>query len=193
MFRMTSQIIKEIILKKFALLLLLSLAIPAISPAMATPITKDAANAYFQNCQAQPAQGLSPKSKEFLCACTAAKMMESMSVEDVKAMSQQNQTGRNAMNNMLINVYAPCMGAPAKDHYYNTCISNPQTKLLGRNPQRLCGCMSDEVSTYLATNGPKVFRDLLSRNPNMVDPMTALTNDTKFQQFAQSKLMGCVR
>lgn len=159
---------------------------------MATPITKDVANSYFQNCKAQPSQGMSDASQEFLCACTAAKMMESMSVEDVKAMSQQNQSGRNAMNNMLINVYAPCMSAPAKEFHYQACIENPQTKLLGRNPQALCGCMAEEVASYLTTNGPQIFREILSRDPNIVDPMSALMNDTKFQQYAQGKLMGCV-
>lgn len=160
--------------------------------ASATPITKDAANAYYEQCNAQPAQGITQKSKEYLCACTAAKMMENMTVEDVQTMAQQSQAGRDAMNNMLINVYAPCMNYPAKDHYYNTCMSNPKTKALSSNPQGLCNCMADQVANYLGTNGPEVFRDILNRNPNVVDPMTALTNDSKFQQFAQSRLLGCV-
>jgi len=108
----------------------------------ATPITKDAANAYYEQCNSQPAQGITQKSKEYLCACTAAKMMQSMQVEDVQAMAQQNQAGRDAMNNMLINVYAPCMNYPAKDHYYNNCITDPKTKTLSRNPQGLCNCMA---------------------------------------------------
>lgn len=162
------------------------------SGSFATPITKDAANAYYEQCNSQPAQGITQKSKEYLCACTAAKMMESMQVEDVQAMAQQSQAGRDAMNNMLINVYAPCMNYPAKDHYYNNCITDPKTKTLSRNPQGLCNCMADQVANYLGSSGPDIFRDILSRNPNITDPMTALTNDSKFQQFARSKLLGCV-
>lgn len=172
-------------------LLIAGLLISAL-PAFATPVTKDAANAYYLNCTSQSAQGLSEESKEYLCACTAAKMMENLSIEDVKMMGQQNQSGRNAMNKMIINVYAPCMNYPARDHYYNTCISNPKTRILGGNPQGLCGCMADEVATYLSTSGPQIFREILNRTPNITDPMSALTSDPKFERFAQSKLLGCV-
>lgn len=160
--------------------------------AMATPITKDAANAYFLNCKTQPSQGLSVSSQEYMCACTAAKMMKHLTLEDVRAMPQPNETGRAATNKMLIHVYAPCMNYPAKDHYYNTCMSNPKTKTLTGKPERLCNCMSDKVAGYLGENGSKVFSEILSRDPNITDPMTALTNDNEFQKFAQSKLLGCV-
>ncbi len=162
------------------------------SLAFATPITKDAANAYYENCNAQPGQGLSNQSKEYLCACTAAKMMENMTVEDVKAMAAQNEQGRKAMNYMLVKVYAPCMNYPAKDHYYNTCIANPKTKILGGNPQAICTCMSDKIANYLANDGQKIFSDILRRNPNITDPMHALTSDKHFESFAQSKLIGCI-
>lgn len=180
---------------RFAVLAILGFLvsiIPIYNQAQATPITKDAANAYYENCNAQASQGLSTQSKEYLCACTAAKMMERMSVEDVKAMSQQNEQGRKAMNYMLVKVYAPCMNYPAKDHYYNTCMANPKTKALSRNPRGLCNCMANKVSAYLGTNGSKVFEGILSRNPNITDPMTALTEDPQFTQYAQSQLLSCI-
>lgn len=161
--------------------------------AHATPITKDAATAFYENCKSQPTpQGLTAKGQRYMCACNAAKMVNTMTVEDVKAMAQQDQTGRNATNKMIINVYAPCMGYPAKDHYYNNCITNPQTQSLTKNPQALCECMSSQVANYLEQNGSQVFREILSQNPNLTDPMTALTNDSKFQKYAQSRLIGCV-
>ena len=75
-------------------------------------------------------------------------------------MAQQDQAGRNATNKMIINVYAPCMGYPAKDHYYNNCITNPQTQSLTKNPQALCECMSSQVANYLEQNGSQVFREI---------------------------------
>ncbi|HPF79122.1 MAG TPA: hypothetical protein PLF01_07515 [Alphaproteobacteria bacterium] len=176
---------------RFAFLTILGCFI-SIFPAQATPITKDAANAYYQNCLAQPADGLTQKSKEMLCACTAAKMMERMNVEDIQAMAQQNEDGRKAMNYMIVKVYAPCMSFPAKDHYYNNCITNPQTKALSRNPQGLCNCMATKVANYLGENGSQVFEDILRRNPTMTDPMTALTEDQNFKNYAQTQLMSCV-
>lgn len=175
---------------RIALLTILGCLI-SILPAMATPITKDAANAYYQNCVAQDSQGLTNQSKEYLCACTAAKMLEKMTVEDVQAMAQQDENGRRAMNYMLVKVYAPCMNYPAKDHYYNNCITNPQTKSLTNNPHKLCNCMADKVAAYLGTNGSEVFEGILQRNPNITDPMTALTEDKNFQIYAQNQIAAC--
>lgn len=166
--------------------------IPHDSQAQGSPITKDAANAYYENCKAQPAQGLSEKNREYLCACTAAKMMERMTVEDVQAMARQDENGRKAMNYMLVKVYAPCMNYPAKDHYYNTCMANPKTKSLSRDPNSLCNCMADKVANYLGANGSDVFEGILARNPNITDPMTALTEDHNFKVYAQKQLISCV-
>ncbi len=160
--------------------------------AQATSISKDMANSYYSNCVSKDAPGISTKSKEFMCACTAAKMMDNMSVEDVQAMAQQNQAGRNATNKMLIDVYAPCIEFPAYDYYYNNCITDPKTQTMTSNPQRTCSCLADQVAGYLQQNGQSVFRDILMRSPNLTDPMSALANDSRFRQFAQTKLVGCV-
>ena len=173
-------------------LLLACFALIATS-AHATPITKDMANNYYGSCMAKTTEGMSAESQKLLCACTAANMMNNMSVEDVKAMAQQDQNGRNATNKMVVDVYAPCIEYPAKEYYYNTCISNPQTAQMSKNPQGLCTCLGNEMASYLKANSRAVFQDLLMRNPAMVDPMSALTSDPKFQQFAQNKLLGCVR
>lgn len=163
------------------------------APAFATPVSKDAANAYYQNCKSQSAEGMSRKSQDFMCACTAAKMMDHMSVEDVKMMGQQNESGRKATNKMIIQVYAPCIEYPARDHYYNNCISDPKTKTMTSSPKAMCSCMAGEIADHLKNNAQTVFREILTRNPNITDPMGALTSDPEFQQFARRKLLGCVR
>jgi len=174
-------------------LLLMGLALLMSGPAYATTITKDMANAYFQDCASKPAQGMSADNHKLMCACTAAKMMESMSVEDIKGMSVGDQNSRYILNRMIVDVYAPCIDFPAREHYYNTCISNPDTLKMTRNPQKVCGCLGDEMASYLKANSQNVFRDILSRNPNAQDPMSALTSDENFQGFAQKKLVGCLR
>lgn len=171
----------------FALLLTFTL------PAYATPVSKDMANAYYQNCMAKQDPSFSQESQGFLCACTAAKMMDNLSIEDMQMMGRQDQSGRDALNKMIINVYAPCMEHPAREYHYNQCISNPQTAQLSGNPQALCGCMADQIAAHLRTNAQDVFTGILARNPNITDPMQALYDDPEFQQFARSKLLGCVR
>lgn len=175
------------------ILMALALLVFCVTPAHATPVTKEMANSYFGNCLQQPSPGMSDQTKQYMCSCTAAKMMESMTVEDIKTMAQQSAAGRAATNKMVINVYAPCIEYPARDHYYSTCMTNPQTKTMTSNVQGLCTCLGNQVAGYLRQNAQQEFTRILKRTPNVADPMSALTSDPAFMQFAQGKLMACVR
>lgn len=170
------------------LLLLFSVSAPAHAQ---TAIGKNTANAYYLNCLKQDAPTLSEESKNMLCSCTAANMMRHMSVEDVQTMSSSTPQAREAVNKMLIYVYAPCMEFPAKDYYYKTCLSSPDTAKISSQQKPLCDCMSSEIAEFLSKNASGVFLDILDRQPDVVDPMTALTEDPEFKKFAESKLLGC--
>lgn len=174
-----------------ALIALLIFTIPAAQAQ--TKISPEMANAYFNNCLNQPAQGMSAETKQYMCACTSAQMQKSMTVEDIRTMAQQSQAGRNATNKMIINVYAPCIEYPARDHYYSTCMNNPQSKSLTSNVQGLCSCLGNQVATYLKQNASTEFARILKRTPNITDPMQALTSDPAFTRYAQSKMVGCIR
>ncbi|MFA5592246.1 MAG: hypothetical protein WC989_02910 [Micavibrio sp.] len=178
---------------RFLSLLLLSLTL-SFSAQAQTPVSKETANSYFDNCAAQPAgESLSADSQNMLCACTAARLTQFFTVEDMQAMADPNRPeARLAVNKMLVEIYAPCMEAPTRDFHYNACITNPDTARYG-DPQRICPCMADAVAGHMRNNGPAVFRDILTRNPTIVDPMAALVDDPGFKQFAQSKLLACVR
>ncbi len=162
--------------------------------AQATEISNDTANQYYQNCIAgtTPPE-LSKQTQDTLCACTAAQMKTGFTMEDMQAMSKKDETARLALNKMIVNVYAPCIQYPAYDYYYNVCVSNPQTASLSKNPQALCSCLAQKVSSYLAQNSQQVFADILTRTPNIVDPMAALTSDPQFDHFAQGQLVSCVQ
>lgn len=175
------------------LILTILILVANIAPSMADPITKEMAEQYYNNCVSkQASQKFSKESQEFLCACTASKMMDNMTTDSIRAMSAQDESGRVAMNYMIVKVYAPCMQYPAKDYYYNTCISNPKTKALGKDPKKLCGCMADKVANHLGKNGEKIFEDILTRTPNIVDPMGALEADKEFQNYVGQQVLGCI-
>ena len=162
--------------------------------AHAQKITKEMGERYYQDCiNKQPQQALTEKNHKLLCACTASKMIDNMRTEDIKKMTSRDPaTAREGLNFMLINVYAPCMEYPADDHYYNTCISNPQTKTLAGDAKQLCSCMSRKVADYLGKYGKEVFQDILKRNPHINDPMSALEGDKEFQDYVGKQVLGCV-
>jgi len=106
--------------------------------------------------------------------------------------STDNTIARSALNYMLVNVYAPCMEHPTRDHYYHTCKSNPNTRLITTDPRVMCNCVAEKVGTYIAHNGPDIFEDILTRNPNIQDPMAALESDPKFQDYVKKQGVACL-
>ncbi len=158
-----------------------------------TPVSKQMANQYYQTCSSKPVPGMSAQSHQLMCACTASKMMESFSVEDIQAMAKKDDNARFVFNRMLIDVYAPCIEYPAREHYYNTCVNNPETAKFREVPQQLCTCLANEMGEYLKKNAQEVFKGILARNPTAEDPMVALTSDPEFQLFAQRRLVACAQ
>lgn len=168
----------------------LFLFLPSLSHA--TPIDRETANAYFLNCKANPDPRFSEQAQEQFCGCTASQMLTGFTVEDMQMINTPNDpAARKAVNKLMINIYAPCIQFPAKEYHYQTCVKEPKTKILG-NPERLCACAADQVAGYLQSNSKNLLRNILRRDPNIVDPMQAIYNDAEFQKFAQSRLAGCI-
>ncbi len=179
-------------MKLFSLLAFLVL-IPFTAHAQ-TRITTEESNAYYNSCkEKQASQSFSAQSQDAFCACTAAHMSQYLSKEDVAAMGSSNAAiARPAYNKMIIVVYAPCMELPTYEHYYNTCISNPDTVKYGE-PDKICSCMSSHIAAHMKTNGSAVFDRLLKANPDLMDPMAALLGDPEFENFANSQLTTCLK
>ena len=163
-----------------------------VAPAHATAITKETANQYYLNCKAKPDPRFSEQAQDMFCGCTATKLMSDFTLEDMQSIGKQDQSGRDATNKMIVNIYAPCIQYPAKEYHYQSCISNPKTSILG-DAQKLCSCASEQIAVHLQSNAKLMFQTILRTNPNITDPMQALYDDPRFQSFAKQKLMGCIR
>ena len=181
-------------MKYLLLIAALFCSLPAYAQTGFTPVTKEQANTYFANCVAQPqSQFLTKDSQNLFCACTAARMTQFFSVEDMKTMmSPDAAVARPAFNKMLVNVYAPCMETPVRDHYQNVCITNPDS---ARFPDRqgTCQCLGNAMGKHFALRGEEAFRQILSTNPNAMDPMAAALADPSIQTLAQEKLIACLK
>jgi len=159
-----------------------------------TPITKDAANAYYTNCKAQSDPRLRTETQEALCACTAAQMMQKMTVEDVHMMAGNNQAGRLALNKMLLEVYAPCMNFPVQDMIYDECMNDEKVDMAGLNMDKtiLCGCMGEKTGVWMATSGRALMSQILARTPNITDPIGPVMEDKTFRKQAYQNMMACM-
>ena len=185
---------------KFLTLLAIILLVPLSAQAQAqnfTPVSKEMANKYFNNCvqsSAKTEQRFSPQAQQMLCACTAARMTQFFSMEDMQTMANTSDpNARVALNKMIINIYAPCMKEPMREYHYAQCISNPQTSQLTGNPQKMCACAADQLGIQMEVYGSQMFEKILSRNPTIEDPMSAVYSDPEFQTLAQNKALGCLK
>tara|TARA_B100000508_G_C11446420_1_gene271629 strand:+ start:432 stop:980 length:549 start_codon:yes stop_codon:yes gene_type:complete len=157
-----------------------------------TNVSPEVANKYFENCKMQSDPRFSDLSQEMFCACTAAEMTRGYTIEDMQNAPRQDEVGRAATNKLIVNVYAPCIQYPAREYHYNTCVQNPKTKLLGSNVDKICGCTAEKVATHLNQNAGAMFKQILTVNPTIADPMQALYDDASFQKTVQSQLMSCL-
>lgn len=179
---------------KYLLLLLTVFLLPAAAKAQ-TPVSKETANTYFQSCVKQTTanQSFSQQGQQMLCACTAARLTQFFTMEDWQNMMKDDPAvARPAYNKMLIDIYAPCMGEPAREYHYQSCISSPDIVKLG-NPTKICQCAAEQIAVYMQGNGSNLFQRLLSRNPNATDPNALLFGDSEFQRIATEKTMKCLK
>lgn len=178
---------------KYLLLALVVVLFSAPTQAQ-TLVSKDAANKYFASCIAQPpSEQFSKQSQNTFCACTAARMTQFFYVEDMLAMTGPDPVAaRPAYNKMIVHLYAPCMELPSQEHFYNTCINNPDSAAYA-DREGTCQCLGKSIGLHFKLHGPEIFRNVLATNPNVVDPMAAAYQDPAFTKFAQEKLVTCLK
>lgn len=159
-----------------------------------TPVSKETANAYFGNCMAKRDPRMTTKSQEELCACTAAKMTDVMTMEDIKRMSQQTQEGVQSFNLMMTHVYMPCIGAPVHDLLMTECLANKKIDQQGFKVDKgdLCGCISDRTGKWMADQGPAMMEIILKKNPHITDPIQPIMDSPDFRREQMDNLLRCV-
>lgn len=152
--------------------------------------SKDFANQYFQNCVEAENKTLTSQSQEMLCACSAAKLSENMSIEEMKAMQQDSAFGQEMRNKMLLEVYAPCIEFPTHDLVLASCLNDP-TKL----PQKkeVCHCLASSMGQYISQNAQVALMSALQQNPNSLDPLGTLLESPSFNAKSQKIFGECVQ
>ncbi len=151
-----------------------------------TAITDDIANKYFENCVtgAQKQGTMTPNTQKRYCACTAMNMQQSLTQEDLSALSAQDDAARLVLNKILLNVNGPCMQYPVHDLIEKKCMTD--LKNAG-----ICSCLSNKMGQYTAQQSQKLMPKLLADNPNLFDPLTPIMESQEFQQTQHSIALSC--
>ncbi len=179
-------------MRYFIALAILIMVLP-VSAAAQTAISEEMANAYYENCKNRPDPRMKPETQDALCACTSVMMMEHMSVEDVQTMKGNDQAGRNALNKMMLEVYAPCMNYPVQDLVGSQCMENPQiARTAGVSKKALCECMAKKTATWFTDEGRALIARVIRENPNVYDPIGPVMESSTFKSKSYSHMMACM-
>jgi hypothetical protein len=182
------------IIRKIFLLLFLMMTSQASALAQ-TPVSKQTANNFFENCAKLRDERMSVDSQNAFCSCSSVKMMENMNMEELHIMYEQSERGRLVLNKMLIDVYAPCMSIPVQDLVSGNCLSDPKLQALNlKDPSlyELCGCMSMLAGEWYQTRGRELMRELIEQDPFINDPINPIIDSKEFQNSSYEFMTRCM-
>ncbi len=173
---------------------------PAVAPESApTESIESVAKRYTQNCLKKETDILKGDDLRMLCACTASKLQEKMTVEEIKAMTSDTPEGQVQRNRMVIDVYAPCMEYPSRALLMSQCASYQEglkkTMKAGQvvNGEVICACLAQNMAAYTAVNAQPILAQKLAVNPNDMDPMRDFLNSPEYQAQVNATFTGCVQ
>lgn len=151
----------------------------------------DFAKRYYANCMAKKNPILGPAELKQLCACSAANLVQDMTVENIRTMNEPTAEGLLQRNRMILNVYTPCIQYPARALIMDSCRKNPQVRALP-GYERLCGCVSENMGQYVRKEAPAAIAKSLEVNPQDTDPLRAMLESPEFDQASRSYLTSCI-
>jgi hypothetical protein len=171
--------------------------VPAAEPVAKQPVASVAeyANQYYSECVEKSDAVLSGPNLELQCACTSQKIVEQMRLEDVNSMITETSEGEFQRNRLLLQAYAPCMGAPARAILSAKCEGDKNIQKTVKSFQQACGCMGNAMALYVAENGASIIaKSLRSQVPgDKTTPVSHMMRDPEFQARTQSALAECVK
>lgn len=161
--------------------------------AHATPVSRDQANAYYKTCMAQPQVSIKPDSLATLCACTSARVMETMTSEDLALAGNNALETKPLRHRMLTDIYAPCTETIAADLIDVQCVNNRKLDGLQTNFDigAVCDCAAQTGATWYQGKSQIMMREALKKNPDVTDPAQALLEHPQMKSRILNDIVSC--
>lgn len=159
-----------------------------------TTVTEEQANNFYVNCMSTRDDRMTQETQNAMCACQSVKVMENMSVEEIRVMSSDLPDARMMYDKMLINVYAPCMSYPLQEIALTQCLESEELDLAGLNMPKdeLCVCASQKTASWLVDFGPALMNQTLKKNPDMSDPLGPVIENRTFKSHTVEHISNCL-
>lgn len=152
---------------------------------------EDFANQYYKNCLRKDHEKLNEEAMEMLCACTAAKMPEEMTLKDAYAMQRNSSEGRLQRVRFMEFVYIPCIDTPTEITIRDRCLANKEITKRVRNDYAVCSCMGKKMGKFMAEQAKKNVGVSLRRRMEEPDPFDYLFDGKYFGTIFHRESTAC--
>ena len=158
-------------------------------------VNVEQANVFYEQCRDNQLslQQLNPVQRELLCSCVSAGMQAEMKVGDLRAMLTPNTpSGQKAALKMMDKVYFPCALPPLHDNIHADCMTRAKGNAeFASTADAKCECVSAKMVSYIRTVGIPETLYRLSVNPDVPEPLDALTNGGGYSQELVRNYYSC--
>ncbi len=129
------------------------------------------ANKYYKKCINENSLIFDDIEKDILCSCTAAKMSETLAIEDFKNLDKKGSKGKESRGRMLAYSYAPCMEYVVEKKVTTDCYISKNLDDIVVGKSEICKCVSDNFKQFIKLEAPKMITKYMLYEPMGLNPL----------------------
>lgn len=149
------------------------------------------ANYYYQQCTAKESLAFTDEEKDILCACTSAKMSKVLTVDEFKALWQDNRKGLDARGKALAFAYAPCMEFAVAPKVRGNCMQSPRLEDIVIGKKQICRCAVASYQQLIKETAPKIVMEGIKYDPMTMNPLEHHFTTSNYLQTLDASVKFC--
>lgn len=130
---------------------------------------------WFNACRSARVASANPESIEALCSCSAAKMQQQMTVQELRLLLETSEDGQKQRERLVGLIYLPCMRYPVEDIVREDCLSNHELIEGAKHPVNICGCIAHRMGDYVERDNGTVHKNTVIDYRKDARPQTIIS------------------
>lgn len=165
---------------------------PDKPPIEAPKTAKTALDLYLKNCMTQKHPVLTEEHVIPLCLCTAAKMEERFSPEEIPAMFGETKRSQTLRDSALSRAFAPCMQDTVYEVTLAECMGNKTLTLKKR--EATCACTAQAMRFTMSKKAEWLAEQYISYHKTKApDPLALYVQSHAISEDTKTGLRTCMQ
>lgn len=147
---------------------------------------------HYKRCLKTRHPVLHGRNLESLCSCVSANLSETMTFEQVAALSKNNPEGQFQLGRMLMFVYLPCIKQPIYNTIRDQCTGSQKNYYLMKDKSGTCQCIADRVSGKMEEYAPQHIERVTRKRPETLEPIDLLIPTLNYETTFTHESHVCI-